>query len=722
MTNAPAVQPLHKPDCATDRPQIEAQIAADLDLIIDNQSGWLCVGWIDGDPKTEALHEEWFYVPAQREKALSRTVELAEQGSNIYARQCLFQRIQELSKRGDAFTLAGDYAHALPSRLIWKDDCRADTPASQLVETSPGNYQARIMLDRLATAAERKHLMTAWRDASGGDTCSADAVHHIRLAGGRNTKPGKHNHLVHLAVDSQRVYSADKLLARCGPVRESTYTPDSFSSDDWRDLPDGAALWQSPRWQALSTRQRPQLKTLLIDRKPFALPNKRTGRSDDDSFSNQRAVFVANALEAYTPPPLTEIRAVAWYFRDYLGERKTDREYQVDIDRLLGQYLDRIYTSKQREYQPEPTKYLQRPRRCAAAPRVARGRAGKHSALVETVYQALVARQDAPIKMRELASDLGMDRRTLSRILDELEADGRIDERRQAGQHEGLRIVLSGVIYSEPASTELPIATAQTDETAANAIESTSTNQETLGVYVLSDTPPDHTLQGSADCPVPDDGFLAYVQALAAEAASQGWQLDDYATLGRVQLEAEAARLEAFLRCPPNWRMPGFDDAEQAETAQYSAPITETAAEVGTYTGQSKRSVDHAQRWDWSNEAIHPLWTLDTPPRVREVAPLPRSRGTVSASDRYRADVALMDEYRLAGEIKKHTATLKKHAGATWLDPVRRKLAIVQAELDERGRSAGKAGVESGGVVPAPSQARAAQPRPDPIHQVMFAI
>ncbi len=474
-----------------------SEIARDADRIIDGQAGWLCIGWIDGNPQTTPMQQAWYYVPTQRNQALTHLAELAETVGNIYARQCLFQKLLEPSKRGDAWTLHGDYAHALPSRLLWKDDCRADTPASVLIETSPDKYQALIVLDRPATAAERKCLMTAWRDKDGSDTCSADAVHFIRLSGGRNTKPGNEQHQVHIAMHSERTYSADKLLARCAPVHENTHHPDSVSSEDWHDLLDGAALWQSPRWQALATRQRPQLKTLLIDRQPLALSNRRTGRTDDDSWSNQRAVFVANVLEAYDPPPLDELRAVAWHFRDYLGERKTDQDYQTDIDRLIAVYLDRLYTRRNRVYQPQPTKYLQS-RPSAAPARVARGRAGKHAELVETVWQALVARQDAPLKLGALASDLGMDRRTLSRILDELEADGRITERRQAGQYSGLQLTLSGVIYSAQQSAVSAIATPETDETPVCAIESTSTRQDLVGVYSLC-AQADHTSSPTAD-------------------------------------------------------------------------------------------------------------------------------------------------------------------------------------------------------------------------------
>ncbi len=396
--------------------------------------------------------------------------------------------------------MARDYAHALPHNEIWKDDVKdLHAVASCLIETSPGNYQALITLDRDCTPAERKRLMTAWR-GDDGDTCSNDAVHFRRLAGGRNTKPNADNWRVRIAADTGRIYSADKLLARCEPERESTHHPDCFSSADWQELPNGELHWFSPRWQVLATRQRPQLKTLLIDKEPIALANKRSGKTNDDSWSNQRAVFVKNALEAYDPPPLEEIRAVALYFREYLGERKTDREYQTDIDRLITIYLDQLYTQHGKVYNPKPTKYIPGQHKPGVIkPKAPRGRAGCHADLVENVYCLLQDAGDgrtAQVKIGQLASTIGVDRRTISSILVELREAERIEKPRQVGQHGGLHIVLSGMIYSAELIAESSTATPETDETAIRAIESTGTNQTDLGLCVLSDrTEVDHALE-----------------------------------------------------------------------------------------------------------------------------------------------------------------------------------------------------------------------------------
>lgn len=716
--------------------------AALLDLITGDQTGYLCIGWIEGNPEVEPMQHALYYVPTQRPKADARLAELAEQGHGIYARMCLFQKLRAEGKRSDIYAVAADYDHALPSRLIWKDDTGIDTPASILIESSPNNYQALIVLDRDASTLERRHLMTTWR-ASGGDDCSADAVHFIRLPGGRNNKPGKNAHLVRLAVHSTRTYSADKLLARCGPINESTHTPPCYSSDDWRDLPDGAALWQSRRWQALVTRQRPQLKTLLIDRQRLALPNKRTGRTDDDSWSNQRAVFVANVLSAYDPPPLDELRAVAWHFRDYLGERKTDRQYQVDIDDLIAEYTHRFYTSKNREYQPQATKYLQ-PRPVTApatAERVARGRAGNHADLVERAYQALVAQSDgaaAIVKLDQLAAELGMHRRTLGSILDELKDAGRIGERKQAGRNSGVYIPIQGVIYSEEQIAELPMAARQTDESTPNAIECTSTRLYQGGVYSQI-AQADHTLPVVDQAPAPRTLTEAVEPAAAGSAGYSvdcvqytdgraAWRVWDDAldqVIGEYTTEAAALAavgVEQRMLVVPAQAPTAPQEAEQPYLADFNpawaAPLTGKP-----YEGRPKDFRNLEEHEQEANSAIKvradvaDVADLEIEQQQLAGPPVhkPSKSGKVTGLDRYRADVALMSDTQLAGELQKHQRTLKKHAGAVWLRDVRDRLDLVQAELDQRDDAPGPSVRARAGAGPARgSQAQRPQAAPNP--------
>jgi hypothetical protein len=519
MTNTlqPALE-LVTPALDHHRADVADTIAHDIDRSFAGRSGFACLGYIEGDPLVDDMRQEFFYLPTQRTAMIARATELESLFGDVYIGQCLFQRIEEFGRSGrSVYAVARDYAHALPHNEIWKDDVKdPHAIATRLIETRSGNYQALITLDRDCTPAERKRLMTAWR-GDDGDTCSNDAVHFRRLAGGRNTKPEADNWRVRIAADTGRTYSADKLLARCEPESESTHHPDSFSSADWQELPNGESHWNSPRWQALATRQRPHLKKLLIDKEPIPLPNKRSGKTNDDSWSNQRAVFVKNALEAYDPPPLEEIRAVAWYFREYLGERKTDRQYQEDIDRLITIYLDQLYTQRGKVYSPKPTKYLPGQHKPGVIkPRAPRGRAGCHADLVEKVYCLLQDAGDgrtAQVKIGQLADGIGVDRRTISSILVELREAGRIEKPRQVGQHGGLHIVLSGMIYSVEPIAECSTATPQTDETAIRAIESTGTDQQDLGLCVLSDREADR----ASEPPEPPPSLQAAVALVLSQ-------------------------------------------------------------------------------------------------------------------------------------------------------------------------------------------------------------
>ena len=277
--------------------------------------------------------------------------------------------------------------------------------------------------------------------------------------------------------------------------------------------------------------------------------------------------------------------------------------------------------------------------------------------------------------------------------------------------------------WQPPADGGMVIRNCAADADEITMLESsTESHDKTLrvcegGRAAQPDSPP------PAETAIAKRELLSQVRHLAREVAEPLWMLRDYDEWSAAQLQAEAERLQAVLDQaaaaaapvePPAVRVvdtaPQFNLAtpetrpEPADGASYPHPIEPS----GEYTGRAKHDISDRVRLAWANETIR---VIDAPAEVHEVEQAqisvppvlrPATRGTVSASDRYRADVALMDEYRLAGEIKKHTATLKKHAGAMWLDQVRAKLAIVQAEIDERagGAVARSASQLQGGTAP----------------------
>jgi hypothetical protein len=337
------------PDVAQ-RLAIDPDTAWFLDFLFGEQDGWLCLGYVDGDPSIPKgqpgytpLKEEWYRWPRQRPEVLQRFVEHDTRDHNIYVRQCLF------TKQG------GSQANALDSRIVWQDDVTdANKPCSVLIQTSERKYQALLLLDRSATIAERKRLAVEWHTAS-ADTediqhASYDPAHHIRVPGGHNSK--SHGwYTVHYAMRSERSYSADRLLARCRggntPLSGAVSAARAEQHDvaNWKQLPDGRRLLDSPRWQAIIN-GRPQLRIQLIERQRMTITNK--NGTLDDSDSVQRAVFVQNLITSWSEKspghlPECEIRAAALTLKTLLGSGMAMEAYQVDIDCLINSYRPQVY-------------------------------------------------------------------------------------------------------------------------------------------------------------------------------------------------------------------------------------------------------------------------------------------------------------------------------------------------------------------------------------------
>ena len=86
---------------------------------------------------------------------------------------------------------------------------------------------------------------------------------------------------------------------------------------------------------------------------------------------------------------------------------------------------------------------------------------------------------------------------------------------------------------------------------------------------------------------------------------------------------------------------------------------------------------------------------LDRLDQERPVRPGAK-RSSVSAIDKYRASVALMSETELAGELKKQLNIKQKHSAAPWIASVHERIAVLQAEIDQR---PGKRRSEHKGIV-----------------------
>ena len=360
------------------------------------QSGWLCLGWIDGDPQIEPLREEWYQMPRQAHTVTIRTLELAECGCNLYVALCLFSQ----RKRS--------YATALPSAWLWIDD--AAIAGAELVESSAGNFQSWLKLDQPLSAQERSMLQRALRDTTtGADNCSADAVHMARLPGGWNRKHHGSWH-VRVAQSAGPVASVAELRLHY-PMRVTHHA--HAAEGDWRDLPSGSQLAQSRRFTALVKANEQLRKVCAGERVALRMKNGR----DDDSLSNQRAIFACQLIHAHYPH--AEIRALAQHFAGVLASQPA--RFESDIDNLLRRYTPT-------DYVPEPT----RSRASTRQPAPPRG--GRHYSLTAgellDVYHLYADCGPRGIVLEwtraEIAQRLGVSYDTVKRREAELIAAGQI--------------------------------------------------------------------------------------------------------------------------------------------------------------------------------------------------------------------------------------------------------------------------------------------------------
>jgi hypothetical protein len=217
----------------------------------------------------------------------SRTVELAERGYNLYVGICLFST----RKRG--------YATALPCSWLWIDDAAID--GAELVESSPGNYQSWLKLDQPLSVQERSAFQRALRDTTpGADSCSADAVHMARLPGGWNRK----QHSTWQVRVARPLGCIVRVADLCSPYPPILHRYIRVVDGDWCDVPSGDALAQSRRFQALLRANQQLSKVCAGERVALRMKNGR----DDDSLSNQRAIFVCQLIHAHYPDTYDTVR------------------------------------------------------------------------------------------------------------------------------------------------------------------------------------------------------------------------------------------------------------------------------------------------------------------------------------------------------------------------------------------------------------------------------
>ncbi len=307
----------------------------------DSGTGWLCLGTIVGNPDRKEEHtfaEHWYQWPAQKDDALKEVATWIDQRFNIYNTPCLFSE----PVRG--------YATALPTDKLWIDDAAID--GAELIQSSEGNYQSWLHLDRPISAAERKHLQTAIAAEHKADSCSGDAVHLARVPGGWNTKHEPWQ--VQIVRLAHKVFSVDELFTRYGQPdpAQAIRTPGKIEvrNEDWQNLPAGERLAQSPRFVRLREKNEDLNTVCEGGRVKLTYEDGR----EDDTANSARAVFFLQLVRAGYP--MAEIRALWLHFEAQITSKPISAyDYKRDFARLEIRYKTTIDA-----YQPrvKPTRWM----------------------------------------------------------------------------------------------------------------------------------------------------------------------------------------------------------------------------------------------------------------------------------------------------------------------------------------------------------------------------
>ena len=278
--------------------------------------------------------------PDRSEEIINVAIGLAERYGNVYVSVRLYdKRAKDQNRRAEAYTL--------PSRIIFTDDAprAAPIPWSMYIQTSENSGHGYLICDRCTTRHDAQSVAYALRcDPSG-----ADLTQIVRLPGTWNTKNGKRfpvQIVQHMPGNAEPV-SLD-LVRNTYLVSHATDAPNApwnaANRDNWRNLPNGGAIWASPRIRALA-RRRPQLATLLRGERVTLM---RQG-APDDSDSAQVAALVYNLITANLPE--NEVRAVALYLHAQLRPNKPIKHFCRQIDAEIERY-------KPKRYNPKPTRIV----------------------------------------------------------------------------------------------------------------------------------------------------------------------------------------------------------------------------------------------------------------------------------------------------------------------------------------------------------------------------
>lgn len=508
-------------------------------------------------------HKRTFvYVDAAQPETILGALQLARRYrdtyGNVYLSRCLF-------RPNDKGKYQRDERFAIPNKLVFVDDVKPEhkDDFAVYIQTSATKGHAYKLTDQSLNAVQYDDVARRLAAYYGADRSGVDYVQLGRWPNTTNTKnhAGTEGYRVRMMRYAPEQVESLEALRAAYPApaggRGSTHAPrpTGAAPGDWRNLPDGAALIASGRWQWMY-RNRPQLKMLFVTCERVV-----TFRNDgtvDTTDSAQRAALVSNLLQLHRPPPHSEIRAAALAVQSRIGVGLTDSEYRAAIDREIVTYEAVHWTNKGKTYQPTPTTGI------PTAPQPTRGRgrpyAGNQTRVAQldrlrSILHALPANDYGVItpNASAIAAELGKSARMVRNYLHDLAGQKEINFVAN-GHGNQLAIILTNrfgtpnqpesqkEIKSAPeAAIEAPVLPAAMLETPSpTPAPLESTGEYNQGVYVLPQVRADVSdFRPTPETPPPHS--LAFAVRLAYEAVYVDHETGERRRVTRKRLVAELA-------------------------------------------------------------------------------------------------------------------------------------------------------------------------------------
>jgi hypothetical protein len=203
------------------------------------------------DPRPCALHLDWMapddkrfwhtaYSVGDVERMVKDALIESENGKNVFVEPRLVRASSRPCERGGLYDTQAVFSLVGDSDTDTDKPFTARTPASVVVETSPGNEHDWYFLKHAIGVGDAQELGQRMRQSCGGDHCSRNPVQPFRLVGTPNFPNQKKRERGRIAVPT-----------RILRITDQTYTAEELTA------------WFSPRWGCpeIRTTLHPEIRT-----------------------------------------------------------------------------------------------------------------------------------------------------------------------------------------------------------------------------------------------------------------------------------------------------------------------------------------------------------------------------------------------------------------------------------------------------------------------------